>query len=298
MFALRALATRIAASSSIIPIIEPVNGNSNTVNSFDAYVEAGMRFVFVTNPKHGSYKAHSQQLHTEFCEDGSLAEYDNYVPAIYISRNTRMQEVNWFNENYDSPFRAVIYEGEPTSAHVRDWCANENRIYHHIILDGKVNAQFIQDIPIPRRVMIRDNFTRQARNADYPEMEHFTSMNTAAGNPDNVNWGDYSIQGDHFSDGGGAAMTVAIHHIHYSDNGESLDINHYLSDRQETTDDPGGKTIEAAEKLVADFTEIAPSDTVACNEYQLMVDTQHWKGLGYLKRLAIRHHLEVLLAND
>ena len=72
---------------------------------------------------------------------------------------------------------------------------------------------FIANFAIARQVLIRDNFRRQVRNSDYPtEVEHFTDRNTQAGNPDNVSWGDYSVIGNQFSDGGGAALTVAIHH--------------------------------------------------------------------------------------
>jgi hypothetical protein len=295
LFALRALADEIAESGSIIPIIEPVNGNDNTMRSFSQYTEAGMHFILVTNPKHGDYRGREQALHDHLCVNGPLTEYDNFVPALYIRRETVIAEVDNFNELHNDGLRAVIYDGEPISDNVSHWCSTEGRIYYHIILEGKVNAGFIQGIPAARQVLIRDNFKRKIPNSQYPEREHFTDLNTIAGNPNNLNWGDYSIQGDHFSEGGGAAMTVAIHHIHYADNTESLDISHFLSDRQETTDDPAGKTIEAARKLVDSFDNLAPNDTEACDEYRQMVESETWRGLGYLKRLAIRHHLEVIL---
>jgi hypothetical protein len=298
LFALRVLAARIAAANSVIPIVEPVNANSTTMNCLDAFVEVAMPFVWITNPKHGKYKGRVEELHEIYCVNGPLVEYDNYIPALYVYRDTNQREVDDFNEKYESLFRAVIYDAEPTATEVRDWCVTEGRIYHQVYMEGKVSAEFIENMPLARQVIIRDNFRRQARNSDYPNREHFTSLNTVAGNRNNVNWGDFSIQGDHYADGGGAAMTVAIHHIHFSDNGSSLDISHYLSDRQETTDDPAGKTIEAAEKLVADLDSIAPNDTTACGEYRAMVESGHWRGLGYLKRLAIMNHLEIMLRND
>jgi hypothetical protein len=143
-----------------------------------------------------------------------------------------------------------------------------------------------------------DNFRRQTRNADYPQVERFTDMNTTAGNPDNLNWGDYSIQGDSYAEGGGAAMTVAIHHIHFREGSESLDISHFLSDRQDTTDDPAGKAIEAAQKLVDSLGRMTPNDTIACREYVEMVDTGQWRGLGYFKRLGIIQEIEIILGDE
>jgi hypothetical protein len=218
---------------------------------------------------------------------------------LHINHGTRIQEVNSFNERYDAPFRAVIYNAEPAVAAVRDWCATDDRIYHHIFLDGKVSSAFMQPIPLTRRVLIRDNFNRQTRNSDYPtEVEHFTDMNTTAGNPDGVNWGDYSIVGDDYSDGGGAALAVAIHHIHKSESTGALQISHFLSDDQQSTANVSGKVIQAVRNLVNNLDSLLPNQTCACNIYRDMAESGNSRGLGYLKRLAILHHLEIMLADE
>src|SRR5271155_2717578 len=98
LLALRELAGRIAASGSVNPIIEPVNANSTTRISLDQYVEADMPFVFVTNPQYGRLHGNEQALHEIFCVNGALAEYENYIPALYIYRDTNIREVNAFNE--------------------------------------------------------------------------------------------------------------------------------------------------------------------------------------------------------
>jgi hypothetical protein len=121
-------------------------------------------------------------------------------------------------------------------------------------------------------------------------------MNTQEGNRIGLDFGDFSIVGDQYSEGGGAAMAVAVHHIHYreGDSG-SLGISHFISDRTDTTADPAGKSIEAVTHLVNALDELLPNDTDACDEYREMVRTGEWHGLGYLKRLAIQHHLELML---
>jgi hypothetical protein len=299
LLALKLLALTIAKSHAVVPIVEPVNGNATTTGALEKFVDEGMSFLFVTNPKHGDYKGREQQLFDDLVTSGSLAEYDNYIPALHINRGTRMQEVDDFNEKYEAPFRAVIYNAEPTSSKVRDWCAQENRIYHHVFLDGKVSQGFIQGIPTARRVMIRDNFTRQSRNSDYPtEVEHFTDKNTEVGNPENINWGDYSIVGDQYTEGGGAALAVAIHHIHKSESTGALQISHFLSDHQETTANVSGKVIEAVQNLVNNLDGLVPNETCACNIYKDIAETRNSRGLGYLKRLSILHHLETILADD
>ena len=298
LFALKSLASTIASRHSVYPIIEPVKGNSIATNAFDKFVEDEMPFVFITNPKYGDYKGRGQALYQEFCVDGSLSEYENYIPALYIYRETGLSELNDFNQKYHHRLRAVIYHAVPASESVLDACLEEGVIYHHIILDGNIPANFINQVPTSRRVIIRDNFKRQLRNSEYPPHEHYTDLNTTAGNPLNINWGDYSVVGDQYSETGGAALAVAIHHIHQSDASGALEIDHFLSDDQETTANVGGKIIQAVQNLVSNLPTLMPNDTCACHQYKRMAESGHSKGLGYLKRLAIIHHLETIISNE
>lgn len=102
--------------------------------------------------------------------------------------------------------------------------------------------------------------------------------------------------GDHYKDDGGPAHAVTIHHIHYHNtNPGPPDISHFISDRTESTVDTAGKSIEAVVNLVNALDDLHPNDTDACDEYREMAASGDWHGLGYFKRLAIQHHLEVML---
>ena len=90
LLALKLLASTIAKSHAVVPIIEPVNGNATTRSSLEKYVEEGMPFLFITNPKHGDYKGRAQDLYEDLFVNGSLAEYDNYIPALHVNRGTRV----------------------------------------------------------------------------------------------------------------------------------------------------------------------------------------------------------------
>jgi hypothetical protein len=71
-----------------------------------------------------------------------------------------------------------------------------------------------------------------------------------------------------------------------------------LSDDQQTTANIPGKIIQAVQKLVNNLPTLIPNDTCACHQYQAMAESGHSKGLPYLKRLAIIHHLETIIANE
>jgi hypothetical protein len=75
----------------------------------------------------------------------------------------------------------------------------------------------------------------------------------------------------------------------------SLEINHFISDDTDTAVNTSGKIIQAVHNLVAAMPGLQPNNTDACEEYQEMDQGQISHGLGFLKRLAIKHHLEIML---
>jgi len=294
--ALRDFAERIADNGHVIPIIEPVRNNPNTRISLDRFTQAAMPFLLICNPRHGDFNTSAgyKRLYDEVIEE-QLSEYDNWVPSLQVYAESSNTAVGSFLEQYPERDVAVIYQGFPTSQKTINALA-DGQIVHHVFVGNATPAENIKKIDEQRRVIVVDRFRDQPRNADFPPREFFTDMNTREGNRLGLDFGDFSIVGDQYSEGGGAAMAVAIHHVHYRE-GESgsLDISHFISDRTETTADPAGKTIEAATHLVEALDELMPNDTDACTEYRLMVETGEWNGLGYLKRLAIKHYLELML---
>ncbi len=293
LMAVRELAERIAGHENVVPIIEPVNGNSTTGISIDRYIEVWMSFVFVCNPSHGEFAAYPERLFTQLISKG-LMEYDNWTPAFQVNRDSSRQKLSAFLKRYNERNVAIIYQGLPSSAQARELLSDE-RIVHHIFREGRAGADYIGRIADSKKVMLSDPFKRQARNADYPDREFFTDKNTLTGNPDRLDFGDFSIVGDHYADTGGPAYAVTIHHIHFQNESGPLDISHFISDRTDSIVDTPGKTMEALRKLVVALDELNPNNTEACNEYRAMDDAQISKGLGYMKRLAIKQHLELML---
>ena len=293
LMAVRDLAEEIAERGNMIPIIEPVNRNATTRISLDRYIEVSMPFLFVCNPLHGEFARRPEQLFTQLISE-SLMEYDNWIPALQVQLGSRPDELSAFLSRYDAYEVAVIYNGLPRNATVQATLDDES-IVHHVFLDGRVVADYVNEKAEAQRVMITDPFQRQARTADYPERELYTDMNTPAANPRRLDFGDFSIVGNHYAETGGPAYAVTLHHVHFQDGPGPLDISHFISDRTETPADTPGKIIEALDKLVAALAELQPNDTGACNEYREMANAEISRGLGYMKRLAIKHHLEVML---
>jgi hypothetical protein len=292
LMALRDLAERIAERGNVIPLIEPIKANPTTRISLDRYIDVSMPFMYICNPSYGDFVNQPEALFTELTEQ-MLMEYDNWTPVLQVRMESTGNELSSFLDRYEQREVAVLYQGLPSNRTARSLLSNEG-ITRHVFLAGRVPSDYIDSIDMSRQVLISDPFNRQ-KNADYPPREFFTNMNTLPGNPSRVDFGDFSIAGNAFAESGGPAYAVALHHIHFEGSSGPLYVSHFISDRTDTSADPGGKTQEALEKLVAALDELSPNNTSACDEYREIAEAQVFRGLGYMKKLAIKHHLEVLL---
>ena len=289
LLAVSRLAARIVQSRRIIPIIEPVNWNSTTQKSIREFLGQSMSFLFICNPIHGTVMNTAGRLLQAMI--GSSGG-NSVIPALYIDHATSRRAIDEFKRTYASKLElALIYLGEPQTK------IKEDDFEHHVFMPNRVRRQYRNAISPDRRVIIDDPFHRRPRNAEYPNHpEVFTDINTLGGNREKVDFGDFSIVGDHFADGGGPAHAVALHHIHFRSNSSfSLDLTHFVSDRTASAVDPTGKTLEAINHLVRALSGLTPNDTEACREYREIRRSGSSRGLGYMKRLAIQHHLEVVL---
>ena len=73
-------------------------------------------------------------------------------------------------------------------------------------------------------------------------------------------------------------------------------IHHFVSDRSDTPTDPAGKFSEALEKLVQeiDRSSTLVTRTEALGEFVGLHHRGHFPGLGYVKKLSMKHHIETL----
>ncbi|CAL8898198.1 sce7725 family protein [Kocuria varians] len=73
-------------------------------------------------------------------------------------------------------------------------------------------------------------------------------------------------------------------------------IYHFKSDTNDTPTDPAGKFAQALGKLITklDSGESNLVETSAVLEFRGLHERRHFPGLGYVKKLSIKHHLETL----
>ncbi|WP_437497468.1 sce7725 family protein [Sorangium sp. So ce1099] len=296
LMAVRELAPQFAERSLIVPIIEPVKVNSTTRLSLDHYVQANMRFILVVNPLVGDVVGNTAVIDRDLIQS-TLDEYENFVPALYYTPATDERQLQRLVENYDGRTVAVIYASQPGEGGVLDRLIGHEAIEYHIFLDGRVSQEFPTRFPRSKRVFIRDRFSRTARNADYPDDEFFSDSHRYVPNDEYVGFGDYSVAGSSYSDEGGPAYAVALHHVYRNDSSRGdLYIRHFVSDRTDSPADPSGKYLEALTKLVTTIPSLGRGNhTPTCDEYSSLYYAQRSPGLGYAKKMALKHHFELML---
>ncbi len=166
----------------------------------------------------------------------------------------------------------------------------------HIFLHRFCGKLYQKHFKGAHRVLIRDGFERK-RNADYDPVEHFSDLHATYPDEGMNGFGDFLIVGDDFSEAGGPAYAVAIHLTFIDpDLDDSMQIYHFVSDRQDTPKDPAGKFAEALAKMVnvLDAPGSKVLESKAVEEYRRLHGDGHFPGLGYVKKLSMNHHIETL----
>ena len=293
LLALRDLAKDISKDGFVIPIIEPVKINPTTLKSINRFIEEEMPFLLICNPIHGKLSTRDDLLVNSELEL-ALRDYEYWIPTLCVDTKTTVEKYEEFIASYCFWEMALIHYGKPPKKVVTE--IEMTDIEYHVFLDKpKTPTKYKESISRINRVYIRDPFNR-TRNKDYPQgPRSFTDMNTRDGNPQNINFGDFSIVGDYYSETGGPPYAIALHHIHLAEDSKCLEISHFLSDRRDTTADPSGKILEAVTHLVEALPGLHPNNTSACNEYREIYENRTLKSPAYMKRLAIKHHLEVIM---
>ena len=300
LIALRELAPRFVENSLIIPIIEPVRVNATTRISFDKFVEENLRFMLIINPVVSS-QIDEDEVYTGIMQD-SLEDYDNFIPALQTDAATSLSTIRNFEKKYESLPLAFIYQNEPQNDDVREHLPQVETAQFHVFLEKRTSMDFQNTFPQPKRVSIQDRFNRRERNADYEESidEFFSDLHLEIPNEHYSAFGDFSIIGDHYFEKAGRPYAVALHHvyIHGAKKGP-LHVRHFVSKRKETFADVPGKFLEALDKLVQYLPKLRQlnrlNHTSTCNEYAHLYAEQQYRGLGYVVRMALKHHFELML---
>ena len=286
----------ILAEKNFVPIIEPVKERFGSLRkTLDSLCEKDADVILIMNPHIGDHSDDNTELR-EFIDE-HYGEQQNLIYGLLLVEKTSVAEAIKLCKTFDKEI-ALIHAGFSQAKKLSEAINGFKNIDTSIFFEGPCGKLYQRHfVNHSNRILIRDGFERR-RNKDYPPTEFFSDLHETFKLEEGMDgFGDFLIVGDEYSENGGPAYTVAIHLTYIdSDKDNEMHIRHFKSDRQNTPRDPAGKFAEALEKLISalnqDDNKILETDAVV--EFQELHKTGHYPGLGYVKKLSMKHHIETL----
>lgn len=287
------------AENDIHPIIEPVKSDfKSLIRTVKVLDEKEVDCTLIVNPQVGQEPIKTLSILNKLINE-SLKDYNNLSIGYILHAESKITDLIALVKKYNTFNFSILHSGYTNGKEVSNVIKDYNNIKKHVFIDGfagKLYQRHLKKDGI-KRVLIRDGFKSQRKNSLYPNSEHFSDLHITFPDEGMDGFGDYSIVGDDYSETGGPAYAVAIH-LTYLDTDDDMFIYHFISDQTDSPTDPGGKFLEALEKLVRAIEK--PNSLIfkskACSEYLELYKKKHYPGLGYVKKLSMQHHIE-LIAN-
>lgn len=285
----------LLANAGFVPIIEPVKeslgGLEKTLN---ALCSVGGKAIIIVNPSCGDHCNGGNGI-SQFLLDLFLGDF-NISPGILLHSNMNIDEAVEIYNLHKKYNPICIHAGFPEPKSFSAFLGKNIFNSGHVFIDEHARILYRKHFQGHMRILVHDGFKRQ-RNADYPPLEEFSDLHVTFGEMNMTGFGDFLIVGDNYSESGGPAYAVAIHLTFIDrDKDDMMYIYHFVSDTRDTPTDPAGKFAQALKKLIdkLDSGESKLLETSAIKEFRELHAKGHFPGLGYVKKLSMKHHIETL----
>ncbi|WPN59411.1 sce7725 family protein [Pseudomonas sp. P9_31] len=283
LIALREL-SEIIDAQYIKPVVEPVRENISPLKrTIKQLADNGIIPLVVINPSLGDY-AGGEDLISQFLQE----EEGAYLPCVKIKSPQDSAAIGLFQSFRG---RAAAYIESSVDRAMVD-VINES-VYTLVNPVRVSSAAFAQ---LRNKVVYGDFFKKEVKNSDYAEDSLFSGLHTEYREFDNVvGFGDFTILSEDYSESGGPAYVVAVH-LSYINREEydAMHVRHFSSYDDRTPTNPGGKFMDALNKLVQ-YVTVNPNKftrTTGLGEFFTLHASRHYPGLGHVKKISIKHHIE------
>ncbi|MFM0619425.1 sce7725 family protein [Paraburkholderia nemoris] len=285
----------LLAASGFVPIIEPVKETLNGLNrALKAICEANGKAIVIVNPYHGDHAEDGAGI-SSLLKDGFL-DKDGITAGILLKDGMTLDGVLEYYEEHKEHSPTFVHAGFTEPKALAEKLGNGLETTQHVFFEKHCGKLYRKHFKGSRRVLVRDGFQRR-RNADHPPVEEFSDLHATYEEEDMDGFGDFLTVGDDFSEGGGPAYAVAIHLTFIDpDRDDVMYIYHFLSTTNDTPTDPAGKFGQALDKLIAklDSGKSMLLEGDAIKEFRDLHAKGHFPGLGHVKKLSMKHHIETL----
>lgn len=292
LIALREFAIQYPNTEQIIPIIEPVKSTFNGLTTAARIMfEQNLRFALVLNPADGDFKRITKDILSEI---SILSEnMEKWIPT-FLYQNNGETILSAIQDQELNNVMVIFKNGIDISDSILNFLSHSQIQY---IVNGDPNSRITMrrlSLLENKRIIRLDNcFAEQPRNVDYlniPE-DKFTEQHRFYSDDHFYGISDYTALPKDFIDGGMLPYAVAIH-MTYEKNQDEIYVRHFVSDTNDDQSNIQRKFFEAAIKLKYFFTD--RTKTTAINELITLLDDEKYPGLGVIKKLSIKNHIELM----
>lgn len=286
---------QLLAESSFIPIIEPVRETLTGLGrALTAICEADGSAIVVVNPDYGDHSQDGANI-SAFLKDEAFGK-GNIAAGILLKEHMGVDDAMKLYEEHNAHAPVFIHSGFSDPKGLAERIGDGIGATKHVFIAKHCRKLYRKHFKGATRILIGDGFERR-KNADYPEEEVFSDLHVTYEEEDMDGFGDFLIVGDDYTEGGGPAYAVAIH-VTYIDpaRDDVMYVYHFISATRDTPTDPAGKFGQALADLIAKLDTGTSNvlETEAIQEFRELHRKQHFPGLGYVKKLSMKHHIETL----
>lgn len=293
LLALKEIASNLI-DSLISPVLEPVKKSTGSFErTVNVLVAQNTNFTIILNPVHGDFADSPSGIAKMI--NASLQAYNNFQFGIIINQFTNLDQITDLISEVDfaRPI-SLIHHGRVNDIDaLREW-AEAYEIKYNLHGENFPVRRYRGIITANSKILLEDKFKPQIKNADYQNVpDEFFSDDYIYFKDDGYNgFGDFLTIGDDYSESGWLPYAIAIHLTYRKENDE-IWIRHFVSDSNSDTTDVAGKFGEALGKLI-EFIDEEGINTQAANEFRELHRNGHYPGLGSIKKLSIKHHIELI----
>jgi hypothetical protein len=283
---------KLMAASGFVPIIEPVKeGLSGLKRTLKAICEAAGKGIVIVNPHKGDLAGDGGDI-SALLADGFL-DKGGITAGILLTDSMSVADALACYKAHKDHSPSFIHAGFTDAKALAEQLQDKPK---HIFFEAYTGKMYWRHFRECERILLRDGFKRR-RNADYPTSEKFSDLHLTYEDEGMNGFGDFLIVGDDYSESGGPAYAVAIHLTYIDpDREDVMYIYHFVSTSNDTPTDPAGKFAEALKKLIAKLDTGGSHlfEGEAIKEFRELHAKRHFPGLGSVKKLSMKHHIETL----
>ena len=297
LLVLRELSEKLSLNRVITPIIEPVKHSTGAlIKCLDKLNDSGIPNILLCNPSCGELEYGGDTMNELISKISS--DYENTSFAYWLYDHTTHDELESF---INSTGQKGIYflHSSPYFNPSELTNLSGNKFQANLFINNGVSRSYKEQFNGLRNAVVQDNFKRKDSNALYRNspIELFTDQHLHFIDDGHIGFGDYSAIGQHYTDGGGQANTVAIHIVYENMQNSEVWIQHFLSNTYTVNRDRAAMIDEAVTQAIIFLNENPQiyEYSTACNELRDYSRSNSSTSLGWLKKISIKHHFELMI---